>query len=64
MEQNQLLTMAEVADIFRVSKQAIRTWTNSGKLPCIRTPGGHRRFRREDVEKMISGGDDEKMVDH
>jgi len=55
--------MDDVASLFQVSKQAIRHWTNSGRLPCVRTPGGHRRFRRSDIERILEVGEDGKTVD-
>lgn len=39
-----LLTTGEVAMLFRVSHRAVRCWAEAGKLPYIRTLGGHRRF--------------------
>ena len=54
----QLLTIDEVASILRVSKQAIRRWTNDGLLSCVRLPNGHRRFRVSDIDKFIAGGSD------
>jgi excisionase family DNA binding protein len=39
-----LLTTGEVAMLFRVSHRAVRCWADSGRLPYIRTLGGHRRF--------------------
>ena len=65
MEYQTLLTINDVARIFQVSKQAIRHWTNSGRLACVRTPGGHRRFRRSDIERILEVGEDErKTVDN
>ena len=43
-----------------VSSYTVRRWTESGLLPCIRTAGGHRRIRREDVDELaylIADGD-------
>jgi len=59
-----LLTSAEVARLAGVGPTAIKRWSDSGALPCNRTAGGHRRFRRGDVEHFLasrngrSGGDD------
>ena len=35
-----------------VAPHTVRRWTASGLLPCMRTPGGHRRIRQEDVEAL------------
>ena len=44
-----------------VSPHTIRRWTDAGVLPCIRTAGGHRRMRREDVDELATliGGSDQ-----
>ena len=47
-----LLTRAEVAEIFHVSPSTITRWAEEGKLPAIKTLGGHRRYRAEVVQKL------------
>lgn len=42
----ELMTPAEVAALFRVDPKTVARWSDSGKIPSIRTLGGHRRFRR------------------
>jgi excisionase family DNA binding protein len=49
-----LLTSAEVARLTGVGPTAVKRWADSGTLPCIRTAGGHRRFRREDVDRFLA----------
>ena len=45
-----LLTVAEVADLLRVSKLTIKRWVKRGKLPAIRINArGDRRYRKEAV---------------
>lgn len=44
-----LLSTGEASQLLGVSPSAIKRWANEGLLPCSRTAGGHRRFRREDV---------------
>ncbi|MFZ4497916.1 MAG: BldC family transcriptional regulator, partial [Candidatus Nanopelagicales bacterium] len=44
-EMEQLLTPAEVAALFRVDPKTVTRWAKAGKLTCIRTLGGHRRYR-------------------
>jgi excisionase family DNA binding protein len=39
----------EVAAYWRVSVTTVAGRAQAGKLPCFRTPGGHRRYRRSDV---------------
>jgi excisionase family DNA binding protein len=35
-----------------VSPVTIRRWTATGFLPCIRTPGGHRRIDTDDLDEL------------
>lgn len=48
-----LLTPSEVARIFRVNPKTVTRWARSGKLPAIRTLGGHRRFRSADIRAFL-----------
>lgn len=52
VSQNQndpLMTPGEVARLFRVDPKTVTRWAASGRIPSIRTPGGHARFRKSDV---------------
>ena len=49
---NRLLTRTEVARIFRVSPSTITRWAEEGKLPAIKTLGGHRRYEAKVVMKL------------
>jgi excisionase family DNA binding protein len=48
------LTPTEVADRLLVAPVTVRLWAARGLLPSETTPGGHRRFRVEDVEAFIA----------
>jgi excisionase family DNA binding protein len=48
-----LLTSAEVAELLGVGVSAVKRWADSGTLPCVKTSGGHRRFRRHDVDRAL-----------
>ncbi len=52
-----LLKPLEAARHLRVHKQTLIDWDNAGLLPCIRTPGGHRRFRAGDILSRVSNRD-------
>lgn len=49
------LRVAEVAELFHVSTKTVVRWATEGKLPHVLTLGGHRRFPREDIEKVVEG---------
>jgi excisionase family DNA binding protein len=48
----ELITSTDAARLLGVGATAIKRWSDEGTLPCVRTPGGHRRFRREDVQRL------------
>ena len=48
-----LLTPAEVAKLFRVDPKTVTRWAKAGKLTAIRTLGGHRRYRRSEVQVLL-----------
>jgi excisionase family DNA binding protein len=47
-----LLTPKDVANQLGVSPVTVRVWAQENKLPFITTPGGHRRFKQNDVDKF------------
>ena len=47
------LSLSEVARKLGVHTSTVRSWSNQGHLPAHRTQGGHRRFRRSDVDLWI-----------
>jgi len=48
-----LLTSAEVAKLFHVKRDTVKHWAAMGKIRHSKTLGGHLRFRRSDVERLI-----------
>lgn len=51
-----LLTPQQVADRFAVDPKTVTRWARTGKLPCIKTPGGHRRYRASVIEEFAIEG--------
>jgi excisionase family DNA binding protein len=44
------LTLSQAAEILGVHPSTVRVWADQGYLTAQRTQGGHRRFRRSDLE--------------
>lgn len=44
-----LLSTAEVANMLKVNDSTVKRWTEKGSLKCIKTPGGHRKYKIKDV---------------
>jgi excisionase family DNA binding protein len=53
MNQKSVYTTFETAKLCHVSPLSIINWVNAGRLPAFRTPGGHRRIRREDLIRFM-----------
>ena len=52
-----LLSSSEVASLFRVSSRTVTSWAADGRLPSVRTPGGHHRFPvQAGRELLLAGG--------
>lgn len=54
----ELLTPSEVARLMRVDPKTVTRWAKAGKLRCIRTLGGHRRFFAEDFASLRAIGEE------
>jgi excisionase family DNA binding protein len=53
MADNELLTPGEVAEMFRVNPKTVTRWARAGKVPAVRTLGGHRRFRTSEIRRFL-----------
>jgi excisionase family DNA binding protein len=47
------LTLGQAATYLGVAQSTIRKWSDTGRLPAFYTPGGHRRFRRGDLDQFV-----------
>jgi len=50
-----ILTTAETAKLFGVSVRTAQLMIEGGTIPSWKTPGGHRRVYRADVEALMAG---------
>jgi excisionase family DNA binding protein len=48
------LTLGQAARFLGVAQSTIRKWSDQGRVPAFYTPGGHRRFRRGDLETFLA----------
>jgi excisionase family DNA binding protein len=53
MREKAVFTTFEAAKLCHVSPLSIINWVNAGRIPAFRTPGGHRRIRREDLARFM-----------
>jgi excisionase family DNA binding protein len=48
------LTLGQAAKVLGVAQSTVRAWSDAGRLPVFYTPGGHRRFKRDDLDGFLS----------
>ena len=46
------LRPAEVADLLSVSPKTVSRWAKEGKLPFLKTLGGHRRYPATEIRQL------------
>jgi excisionase family DNA binding protein len=49
-----VFTSSQAARHLGVSLATIRRWTDAGHISCYRTPGGQRRFSRDQLDDFIA----------
>jgi excisionase family DNA binding protein len=49
------LTLGQAATYLGVAQSTVRKWSDGGRLSAFYTPGGHRRFRRGDLDAFLAG---------
>ena len=47
------LRLGPAAELLGVSANTLRRWSDAGRIACYRSAGGHRRFRRADIEALL-----------
>jgi excisionase family DNA binding protein len=47
------LSLGDVAEILGVHPSTVRSWSDQGILPVHRTKGGHRRYRRSELDLWV-----------
>jgi excisionase family DNA binding protein len=52
-DDSEWLTLGQAARFLGVAQSTIRKWSDQGRVPAFYTPGGHRRYRRSDLESFL-----------
>jgi excisionase family DNA binding protein len=53
-ERQLVFTSSQAARYLGVSLATVRRWTDAGHVSCYRTPGGQRRFSRDQLDEFIA----------
>ena len=54
MSEEQLVSISEASRILGVSEPALRQWTDEGRIKAFVTPGGHRRYSKTELRKLVT----------
>ena len=54
-----LLTIGQAAELLGVHPLTMRNWSEKGTIRCLRTPGGHRRYRLQDLQRALAAPQDD-----
>jgi excisionase family DNA binding protein len=52
---SEFISTQEVAGLFRVTETTVKRWADEGIIPCLKSPGGHRKFKLADVVGFAEG---------
>ena len=55
---SRFLRTREVALLFQVSERAVTDWARKGRIPSVRTPGGHRRYPADQVRALLAAAEE------
>ena len=58
--EDEWLSLREAADLLGMHPATVRLWADRNELPSRRTNGGHRRFRRADIEARLRQEEERK----
>ncbi len=53
VSKNDWLSLSAAAQMLGIHPSTVRLWADKGLLPAYRTKGGHRRFKRQDIELWL-----------
>lgn len=49
------LSIDAACKLLGVDQSTLRRWSDSGRVPVFRTPGGHRRYSEADLKRVLQG---------
>jgi excisionase family DNA binding protein len=58
----EFISRGEVARLFGVSASTVTRWARTGLLKAVRTPGGHYRFRADEMRRASGAGVPDELV--
>ncbi len=52
LDATQTMTLGQAAALLSISSSTLRRWADDGRVPTVRTSGGHRRFRLSELRQL------------
>jgi excisionase family DNA binding protein len=52
--ESEWLTLGQAATFLGVAQSTLRKWSDGGRVPAFYTPGGHRRYKRADLDGFLA----------
>ena len=56
-----LLSIRKAAEYLDVTEDCLRKWEKGGKITPLKTAGGHRRYKREDLDRLVGIESDDEV---
>lgn len=53
-DSKRFLRTSDVALLFQVSERTVAEWARRGRIPAVRTPGGHRRYPTAEIRALLA----------
>ena len=57
---DKIFSISKAAEYLGVFPLTLRNWAKKGKIQPFRTAGGHRRFKKSELDKIINGSFDQR----
>lgn len=58
---SRLLSIRKAAEYLDVTEDCLRKWEKGGKITPLKTAGGHRRYKREDLDRLVGIESDDEV---
>ena len=56
-----MLSIRKAAEYLDVTEDCLRKWEKGGKITPLKTAGGHRRYKREDLDRLVGIESDDEV---
>ena len=51
---SELISPKKAAEMLGVSTNTLRNWSENGKITVVKTMGNHRRYKLEEIQKLLA----------